>query len=287
MKNSILLLAHILFYFFCDAQSKTASGTGKPLVMGEVHEIRSVILSEKRVLNVYLPEGYKKNDTTTYQVVYLLDGGMDEDFIHVTGLYQFNSFPWINRVAPSIIVGIVNTDRKRDMTFPTTDTADKRRYPTAGHSDRFINFLEKELKPFIQKQFKTSATSTLIGESLGGLLATEILLKRPNLFTKYIIVSPSLWWDNGSLLQYSTKTLQETSLPSTTVYIGVGKEGQTPGNTPRIMEADANYLAEQIKHVHNKMITVHFDYLPKENHATIMHQAVFNALQAMNPVVSE
>ncbi|HWJ27448.1 MAG TPA: alpha/beta hydrolase-fold protein [Flavisolibacter sp.] len=281
MKYSILLMLTILINFFSQAQIKTASGTGKPLVLGEVHEMRSVVLSEKRILNIYLPEGYNKNDTITYPVVYLLDGGMNEDFIDVAGLYQFNSFSWINQVKPSIIVGIVNTDRKRDMTFPTTDTADKRRYPTAGHSDRFISFLEKELKPFVQKQFKINNASTLIGESLGGLLAAEILLKRPDLFTKYIIVSPSLWWDNGSLLQYSTNALESISLPEITVYIGVGKEGQTPNDVPRIMEADANYLAEQIRHVKNKMITLYFDYLPQENHATIMHQAVFNALRTM------
>jgi predicted alpha/beta superfamily hydrolase len=206
---------------------------------------------------------------------------MDEDFIHIVGLYQFNTFPWVARVAPSIIVGIANTDRKRDMTFRTNDTADRRRFPSAGHSDKFIGFLEKELQPFVRNRFKTNGVKTLIGESLAGLLATEILLKRPSMFNNYIIVSPSLWWDNGSLLKMPTAALQGTLPHKTAVYIGVGKEGLTPGITPRVMEVDANMLADKIREVENKDVVVHFDYLPDEDHATIMHQAVFNAIRLM------
>jgi predicted alpha/beta superfamily hydrolase len=283
MKRILLLITVVLFYTTVFCQTKIIPNQSKPLIIGEVDGIQSRILSEKRILNIYLPNGYKASDTINYPVVYLLDGGMDEDFIHITGLYQFNSFPWINRVAPSIIVGITNTDRMRDMTYPTADTAAKRWYPTSGHSDKFINFIEQELQPYIQKRFRTDSSRTLIGESLGGLLATEILLKKPRLFDKYIIVSPSLWWDNGSLLKQSSAILQSGFLQKTSVYIGVGKEGLTPGNTPRVMEVDANVLADKIKRTKSKTVQVYFDYLPQEDHATIMHQAVFNALRLINP----
>jgi Predicted hydrolase of the alpha/beta superfamily len=282
MKNPLILIITGLFYFVSYSQNQTTIIQAKPLVIGEVHELQSTILAEKRVVNVYLPDGYKPNDTITYPVVYLLDGGLDEDFIHIVGLYQFNSFPWINRIKPSIVVGIVNTDRRKDMTFPTSDTGDIRRYPTSGHSELFIAFLERELLPFIRKSFRVNSTSTIIGESLGGLLATEILFKRPALFSDYIIVSPSLWWNNGSLIESPAAILQNNLLSDTKVYIGVGKEGLTPGDKPRVMEADANYLAEKIKRSKNEKIKVYFDYLPKENHATIMHQAVFNAIILMN-----
>ena len=287
MKQSIFLVSYIFSCLLALCQVQTRSSQSKPLVIGETDEIRSVILSKTRVLNIYLPQDYHTNDTTHFPVVYLLDGGTDEDFLHITGLYQFNSFPWINRVAPSIIVGIVNNDRRQDMTFPTKDTGDQKRYPTAGQSAKFIDFIEKELQPFIETKFKASSSKTLIGESLGGLLATEILLKRPTLFNHYIIVSPSLWWDNGSLLKLSLVKLQDTSVRETNVYIGVGKEGLTPGDTPRVMEVDANVLAEKIKGSKNKNIKVYFDYLPQENHATIMHQAVFNALRFMEPAAME
>lgn len=259
----------------------------KPFILGVTDEIQSAELSEKRVLNIYLPEGYNLADTTRYPVVFLLDGSADEDFIHVVGIYQFNNFSWIDRVPKSIIVGIATVDRRRDFTYPATISADIKRYPSSGKSDRFINFLEKELQPYIEKKYKTSSSRTIIGQSLGGLLATEILFKKPELFSKYIIVSPSLWWDNGSLLNLKPEILQTTFTKQTGVYIGVGKEGLTPSDIPHVMEVDANLLMEKLKASKSRSLAVYFDYLPQEDHATIMHQAIFNALRLLYPQHSE
>jgi len=252
MMRYFLFQLFLLFSFVSFAQSK-------PFVLGSIEEINSKELNEKRVLNIYLPEGYNQNDTISYPVIYLLDGSKDEDFIHITGLVQFNSFEWVNRVPKSIVVGIATVDRRRDYT---------------GGSTKFISFIEKELQPFIQKRFKTTSTKTIIGQSLGGLLATEILLTKPTLFTKYIIVSPSLWWDNASLLQ--GKVTNWSINDTLQVYIAVGKEGLTPGANPRVMEVDANLLYEKLKALSPRM-QCYFDYLPDENHATILHQAVNNA----------
>ena len=259
--------------------------TTKAFVLGVVDEIQSKELAEKRILNIYLPEGYQQNDTTKYPVIYLLDGPADEDFIHIVGLVQFNSFEWVNQVPKSIVVGIATVDRKRDFTFPTAIEGDKKRYPTTGHSDKFISFIEKELQPYIQAKYKTDANKTLIGQSLGGLLATEILIKKPALFNKYIIISPSLWWDNASLLNQDSEIKENTFKQQTDVYIAVGKEGLTPTEVPRVMEVDANLLTEKIKGFKNKNVKVYFDFLPQENHATIMHQAVSNSFKFFYPIV--
>ncbi|MEO5777283.1 MAG: alpha/beta hydrolase-fold protein [Flavobacterium sp.] len=275
---SILLLGYATISF-----CQTNGGQTKPFVLGVIDEIQSKELSEKRILNIYLPEGYNTKDTLKYPVVYLLDGSADEDFIHITGLYQFNTFEWINRVPKSIIVGIASVDRRRDFTFPTTIKEDLKNYPTTGHSENFINFIEKELQPYIEKKYKTNNSKTIIGQSLGGLLATEILFTRPQLFNQYIIVSPSLWWDNGSLLNNEAAKLKKTAAAPTKIYIGVGKEGLTPTKIPRVMVTDANLLAEKIIKMKNDSIKVYFDYLPAEDHATIMHQAVSNAIKLLNP----
>ncbi|GAB2793984.1 alpha/beta hydrolase-fold protein [Rhabdobacter roseus] len=278
-----VLLSGILLFFFVKvpvwAQVKNPATDSKPFVLGVVEELSSEVLAEKRILNIYLPEGYAADDTTHYPVIYLLDGSADEDFIHVVGLVQFNTFPWIARVPKSIVVGIANVDRRRDFTYPTSVPEDKKRFPSTGQSGTFMTFLEKELQPFINKKYRTTASRLLIGQSLGGLLATEILFKKPQLFDKYVIISPSLWWDNGSLLSQVP-----AALPAVQVYIGVGKEGLTPSQVPRVMEVDANLLADKlnaVKHQHGK---VYFDYLPQEDHATITHQAVFNALRLLYPV---
>lgn len=267
MMRYFLFQLFLLFSFVSFAQSK-------PFVLGTIEEINSKELNEKRVLNIYLPEGYKQNDTTHYPVIYLLDGSADEDFIHISGLVQFNSFEWVNRVPKSIVVGIATVDRRRDYTQPSKAPEEQKAFPTSGGSAKFIAFIEKELQPFIQKKFRTTSSKTILGQSLGGLLATEILLTQPSLFTKYIIVSPSLWWDNASLLQ--GKLTNWSINDSLQVYIAVGKEGLTPGANPRVMEVDANLLYEKLKAL-SPCMQCYFDYLPDENHATILHQAVNNA----------
>ena len=283
----ILLLTFFTATVFGQKNKPNATDKSKPFVLGLIDEIQSKALAEKRILNIYLPDGYQQNDTTKYPVIYLLDGSADEDFIHIVGLVQFNSFEWVNQVPKSIVVGIATVDRKRDFTFPTAIEGDKKRYPTTGHSDKFISFIEKELQPYIQAKYKTDANKTLIGQSLGGLLATEILIKKPSLFNKYIIISPSLWWDNASLLTQDSELKENTFKQQTDVYIGVGKEGLTPTEIPRVMEVDANLLTEKIKGFKNKNVKVYFDFLPQENHATIMHQAVSNSFKFLYQVVKK
>ncbi len=289
MKNILILL--LLIFCTMSIYSQTTktepSNEGKPFILGEIHQIQSKILNESRTLNIYLPDGYLPKDSVKYPVIYLLDGSADEDFIHIVGLVQYNSFEWINQIPKSIVVGIATVDRKRDFTYPTTITADQKLYPTAGHSSKFIAFIENELQPFIENTFKTTSSKTIIGQSLGGLLATEILFKKPNLFNKYIIISPSLWWDNGSLLNQSSIIMKDTFKQQTAIYIGVGKEGLTPTAIPRVMEVDANLLADQVKATKSKAVNVLFDYLPQENHATIMHQAVSNAFRQLNKITEK
>ncbi|MEQ1624697.1 MAG: alpha/beta hydrolase-fold protein, partial [Sediminibacterium sp.] len=134
MKINILLFTLTFFSIFTFGQKPKVKPleSSKPFVLGVIDEIHSKELAENRVLNIYLPEGYSQNDTIKYSVIYLLDGSADEDFIHIVGLVQFNSFQWINHIPKSIIVGIATVDRRRDFTFPTTIKEDLKTYPTTG-----------------------------------------------------------------------------------------------------------------------------------------------------------
>lgn len=256
--------------------------TTRPFVLGVIDEIQSKELAEKRTLNIYLPEGYNPDDSVRYPVIYLLDGSANEDFIHVAGLVQFANFEWVDQLPKSILVGIANVDRQRDFTFPS-DYKTKIQLPTAGQSARFISFIEKELQPYMESKYRGTKERTIVGQSLGGLLATEILLKKPSLFNKYIIISPSLWWGNGALLDLDAAVLSESYKQPTDIYIAVGKEGLTPTENPRVMEVDANLLADKLKGTKSTNVNVFFDYLPLENHATIMHQALMNSFGFLYP----
>ena len=259
----LLLVGNQLF-----AQNETEITKKSDLKIGDKIEIKSKILNENRILNIYLPNGYSKDSLKTYPVIYLLDGSMDEDFIHIAGIVQFGSFSWINMIPESIVVGISNVDRKRDFTFSTTVEKDKKDFPTTGKSENFINFIEKELQPFIDSNYKTNNTKTIIGQSLGGLLATEILLKKPQLFDNYIIVSPSLWWNNESLLIIDPKEYQTKK----SIYIAVGKEGE-------VMERTAKELYEKLNIKKKGNTELFYKFYEKQNHGDALHLAVYDAFE--------
>lgn len=244
----------------------------KPFSIGVVDEIQSATLNENRTLNIYLPDGYEKN-TASYPVIYLLDGSSNEDFIHIVGLVQFMTM--IEKMPASIVVGIANVDRKRDFTFPTTIEKDKKDFPTTGSSEKFISFLEKELQPYISKKYRVTDSRTIIGQSLGALVSTEILLKKPELFNHYIIVSPSLWWDNESLLGKAPQLLSAQADTNRQVYVSVGSEG-------KVMETDAKQLYKTLVASGKKNLKVFFQPLPEENHATILHNSIYKAFETLN-----
>lgn len=247
----------------------------QPITIGEVRTLHSTVLGEDRILNIAWPADHQPGDTVRYPVIYLLDGTMDDDFLHVAGALQFAAFGWVGWQRPSIVVGIANVDRKRDFTFPTTVAADKEQFPTTGGSQAFINFLAQELIPFVDAQYHTTKDRLLIGQSLGGLLAAEVLFERPELFQRYLIVSPSIWWDNGSLLARKAAFLTHPERAPAEVFIAVGKEG-------RRMESDARKLYARVRK--SRAIRSGFGHLPKHDHGNILHQAVLDGFRWMGSV---
>ncbi len=252
----------------------------KPCQLGWTETIVSGELREERTINIYLPDGYSPDSAATYPVIYLLDGGMDEDFVHMAGLMQFSSFSWVNRLEPSIVVGIANTDRKRDLTYkarqgyklPDFAVPYQEAYAQAGGSDKFIAFIEKELMPFMAQNYKVGNHATLIGQSLAGLFATEVLLKKTSLFDRYIIMSPSLWWDDNSMLKSAERLISNMPSDQIEVYIAVGSEGME-------MEGYAKQLAHSLRKYRKSNLLLQFEHLKDEDHGTILHRAVSNAFR--------
>lgn len=244
--------------------------------IGERIEIQSEVLQEQRTINIYLPNGYEKDTLKDYPVIYLLDGSKEEDFIHIAGLVQFCSFSWINIIPESIIVGIGNVDRKRDFTYPSDNKLDNKELPTSGKSEQFIKFISDELQTTISENYRVRDEKTIIGQSLGGLLATEILFKQPDLFDNYIIVSPSLWWDDESLLKQKFKALKT----SKSIYIGVGKEGPT-------MERLAKELHDKLDSEKGKKGRLFYGYFEQLDHGDTLHLAVYDAFEKLFKPVKE
>jgi uncharacterized protein len=273
MKKLAHLILFLLPYHALIAQKPTEIKDTEVFSFGVVDKIQSTELAESRTLNIYLPEGYNKDSATLYPVVYLLDGSANEDYPHIAGLVQFLNMS--DLMPKTIVVGIANVDRKRDFTFPTTIAADLKDYPTTGKSKKFMAFIEKELQPYIEKKYKVNTSKTIIGQSLGGLLATEILAKKPHLFDNYLIVSPSLWWDKGSLLLKLPDYLKTTPCQNKKIYLAIGNEHP-------VMVKDAKALAECLEKnipTNSKLL---YKYFAEENHATILHTSIYAAFILLN-----
>ncbi|GAA4454251.1 alpha/beta hydrolase [Rurimicrobium arvi] len=245
-------------------------------------QLHSAILDESRTINIYLPDTYSDDDTTHYPVVYLPDGGLSEDFLHVAGLMRFDAQSWVNRFPKAILIGIENTNRQRDFTYAVADLDflkkvgfSKERIPQYGGSGKYISFIQQELMPYIADHYRVSGRRIYIGESLAGLLGTELLLYHRELFDTYFIFSPSLWWGNEKLLQDAAGLLAHKGKKQVNVFIAAPAKDEMP-----LMYEDAKALYDLLQK--DKETRSWFEYLPDETHATVMHEALYRAFRKLS-----
>lgn len=202
--------------------------------------IKSSVLGEDRVILVRTPAGYEKNKMA-YPVLYMTDGGAHIG--HTTSTIEF----LVNngRMADMIVVGITNTDRTRDLT-PTKATGTyAAQFPTAGGADNFLKFIETEVIPEIEKNYRVQPYRVLAGHSFGGLFAVHTLVTRPELFNSYIAVSPSLQWSDEATLKRAEEFLKTRKELRATLFTSLGNE---PGDIGKAFEQFKQLLAKsQIK----------------------------------------
>ena len=265
------LLALFLLSLALPASAAPSLAGGSPIVIGQSFELTSAVLSQTLKVNVWLPPGYA-DPGKRFPVLYLLDGGEDQDFQHIAGLAQVLQLN--GQYGEMIVVGIADKDRQHDLTFPSSDPRDLKDAPTSGGSAAFRRYIETELQPAIDAKFRTNGRRVLIGESLAGLFTVETFLKQPALFDGYIAISPSLWWDNGSLVRDAPGLLAAQPQGARTLFLSVGDEGPA-------MRVDD--LAALVKAAPPKDLTFYFDPLRDETHATIYHPAALDALRKLFP----
>lgn len=241
--------------------------------MGQVHTLDSEALGESRTLNIYLPPSYAADTVDSYPVIYLLDGSAHEDYPHVAGLMQFLQ---LYRLIPeSILVGIANVDRYRDFSYPSSDPEDDKYVPTNGGAAAFTQFVAEELQPYVEQNLKGTGPKTIIGQSMGGLYASAVLMKQPELFDDYIIVSPSLWWDKQSMVNTAEAYFRTNKALSKRIYVTMGKEHP-------VMHQVANKLVDAMQVAENPNLQVWFEPILDEDHASILHMAIYKALRTLH-----
>lgn len=244
----------------------------EPLSIGETFTLESGILGEKRRLNVYLPPGYAESPTARFPVLYMPDGGLGEDFLHVAGLVQIGAANGTMR--PCVLVGIENTQRRRDLTPPTGSARDRKIAPVVGRAAEFRRFLREELMPAVRARYRTTEERAIVGESLAGLFVLDTLLSEPDLFDTYIAIDPSLWWDDGRFLAAALPALARWGGPAKTLWFASADAEHGNGR-------EAQQLAEALRAAAPAALHWHYEPLAAEQHHTIYHPAALQAFRAV------
>ena len=223
MKGKIHTLLSIWFLVIIHLQVTAQSLANQSPVpeFDIVDSIYSNILEESRDYWVKLPDNYNPNSGMKYPVVYLLDG-----FSLRNSLETVYENYWGHYLPQMILVGISNrTNRTRDL---TTSQIKMRRGSVmnaeTGGAEKFTQFIEIELIPFIDKTYPTTPYRTLIGHSYAGLFTINTLINYSHLFNNYIAIDPSIEWDNKKLLIQAKEKLETKNFKGKSLFVSLAAE---------------------------------------------------------------
>ena len=269
---SAVAIALLLSSVPAPAQSaRSRAGAVSRLSVGETFLLRSDVLHETRRVNVYLPPAYTES-RDGLPVLYMPDGGVAEDFLHVAGLLQVSTANGTMR--PFVLVGIENTQRRRDLTGPTDSAEDKAIAPQVGGSAAFRRFIRQELMPAVRQRYRTTPETAIIGESLAGLFAVETFFLEPDLFDTYVAIDPSLWWNGGRLVA-EAEARPSGALPrAKALYLAASRDDR---------EGRTQQLARLLAGKGPANLRCHYEAMPEETHATIYHPAALRAVRFLFP----
>lgn len=224
--------------------------------------LASRALGETRPVNVYTPPGYRASSTLRFPVLYMPDGGLDEDFPHV--VRTVDSLIALGVIRPVIVVGIPNTERRRDLTGPTRVASDSAIAKRVGGSAAFRRFIRDELMPAVRARYRTTDERSIVGESLAGLFVVETFLAEPTLFDHYVAFDPSLWWDRGALVDSAAARLTTgVDVRGRTLYVASSRDDRD--------DQAARFAALLHAAPPSRSLAWVYDSRPDLTHATIFH----------------
>lgn len=262
---------------FAAAQSAASAAEpdgGQPVVIGRTYTLRSAVMGGDRRILVRLPAGYAEQPNRRYDVVYLIDGGAEQDFPHMAGLAQSTELN--GTFTPFILVGVETVKRREEITPPVRNPAPyvAEMGIAPGGSARFRRFLAEEVKPWVEARHRTSGRDAVMGESLAGLFVVEALFEAPTLFDDYIAVSPSLWWEDMKYGREAERRLAGLPPGSRRLYLTLADEGF-------LHEEGVERLVAALRKAAPP--SLQWMYVPQgdvETHASIYHPAALDAFRA-------
>ena len=258
------ILQNIIFFLFVANSHVIAQDV---IPRHETIELFSKTLNENRIINIWTPDDYSSSDNS-YPVLYMLDGGIKEDFPHLANTIA--ELVKNEKIIPVILVGIENTERRRDLTGFTSVEKDKKIAPVVGGSSKFRAFLSNELIPTINQKFRTNDKKGIIGESVAGLFVIETLFQQADLFDYYIAFDPSLWWNNQFIVKNS-KT-------NTNLFLTKETKLWFAGSSAKDINQYTRQLNKNLKNSPMSNLIWEYAEEPKEQHNTIFRATKQKAL---------
>lgn len=251
----------ILALFFSTALVATAQPQQASSVTHDILTIESRVLGETRTVLVRVPGTYA-NKETRYPVLYMLDAHTPQNQM-AAGIVDQQA--WGGKMPEMIIVGIQNIDRTRDMTPTKTER------PNSGGAEKFLEFIEKEVFPLVEKNYRTEPFRVFAGHSLGGLAAVYAFVSRPQMFNAYIAASPVLHWDKDYVIKRAEEVLKEKKDWKKTMFLGLGNEPD--------YVAGFNSFKQVLKKADAKGFEYEFQTFPNDNHGSVVLPAYYAGLR--------
>lgn len=275
-----ILFLFLLFGFSAKAQTQMGFN------LGFADSIKSMVLNEQRPLLIYTPYSGKKtrnNTTQTYPVIYVLDGETNFRSVAIT----VERLSEVGLCPASIVVGIPNTNRNRDLT-PTAVFNNTDGVTNSGGGEKFLSFIEKELIPYIDSNYLTAPYKLFMGHSLGGLMVMQAMVHHKNLFNAYIAIDAAIWWDNHKILNEAKAAIEKESYAKRTLFLAIANRMEKGVDTTAV-QTDTSEQTELIRYnldlIHHQnrypenKLRFKYAYYENENHGTVPFIAAHDAIR--------
>jgi len=258
--------------------------------VGLKDSLYSNVLQESREIYIQLPESFNPDSNTKYPVTYILDGDVMLNALHTVHSFYSGGF-----MPEMILVGISNGEhRTRDLT--TSELSERRGQAynqENGGADKFTQFIESELIPFVEDKYHVTNYRTLIGHSYGGLFTVNMLLKHTDVFENYLAIDSSMDWDKQKLLKESKEILSQKSFNGKSLFVSLGGQlhmTDTDITFDNVMQDTTEFtlvarsnieFSKIIEDNKENKLRFHWKFYPNDLHGTIPLPSIMDGLLAM------
>jgi predicted alpha/beta superfamily hydrolase len=294
IKNYLLLFVAAFLLAACGNQETGQPGeaSGEMISIGHLDSLHSEILDETRNIWVHVPDEGLGGiyGQSTYPVLYLLDG--PDHFHAVTGILKNLGD---NGIVPKmVVVAIPNTDRTRDLTPTHVEEmfGDSIFVRTSGGGEKFLEFMKKELIPYVEDKYPVTGYRTFVGHSFGGLAAVYALYSHSELFSNYVAIDPSMWWDDWLLVKQADGILEDNSLEGKALFLGVANTMEEGMDMDRVREDTARSsdhirsilsFIDKLENEEDSPLEFGWEYYEDDDHGSVPLITEYDALRFLFP----